>query len=256
MTLIVVPVAGAVGYAWYFGTQADGSDVRLNQVTTTNSATITATSGNTAQLITALAATNNSVNSTVYDGMLAQIMKSGSGAYTADLSPLLGGARLTTDGAGGITELNTAFASFWDNYRLSPQEIYVGSQVLMDMNGIIVKNGGAPLIRYNMDMPGGGTLDAGIVVGTVLNKITNQKVKINIHPNMPPGMLMFWSDSVPYPLNDIGAIVLKHLRRDYYQIEWPLVTRSYQYGVYFDGVLKNYFPPAFGLIRGILPGFA
>jgi hypothetical protein len=67
-------------------------------------------------------------------------------------------------------------------------------------------------------------------------------------------MILFWSNSVPYPLNDVGGIVLKHLRRDYYQIEWPLRTRKYEYGVYFDGVLKNYFPPAFGIMRNIAAG--
>ena len=40
-------------------------------------------------------------------------------------------------------------------------------------------------------------------------------------------------------------------RRDYYQLEWPLKTRKYEYGVYFDGVLQNYFPPAFGMITNI-----
>lgn len=258
VTCTVTPLTGAVAYAWYFGTQANGSDVRLAAVTTTNQATITALPAGTNQLITALTATDNSTNSLVYDGMLTQIMKSGSGAYSTDLAATggvaNGGAKLTTDGAGGITEINTAFASFWDNYRLSPDEIFVGSQVLMDLNTLVIKNGGAPLIRFNLDANNTAALDAGTAIATILNKITNTKVKVNIHPNMPAGMIMFWSNSVPYPLNDIGSIVLKHLRRDYYQIEWPLRTRKYEYGVYMDGVLKNYFPPAFGLIRNILPG--
>ena len=28
-------------------------------------------------------------------------------------------------------------------------------------------------------------------------------------------------------------------------------ARRYEYGVYFDGVLQNYFPPAFGMITNI-----
>jgi hypothetical protein len=40
-------------------------------------------------------------------------------------------------------------------------------------------------------------------------------------------------------------------RRDYYQIEWPVKARRYEYGVYFDGVLQNYFPPAFGILTNI-----
>jgi hypothetical protein len=31
-------------------------------------------------------------------------------------------------------------------------------------------------------------------------------------------------------------------RRDYYQLEWPLRSRKYEYGVYADEVLQHYFP--------------
>jgi hypothetical protein len=43
-------------------------------------------------------------------------------------------------------------------------------------------------------------------------------------------------------------------RRDYYQLEWPLHARRYEYGVYTDEVLQNYFPPAFGMITNIANG--
>jgi len=249
-------VAGAVGYAWYLGITG-ASTCYLHSVTTINSQLFTDTASAANQAYSALTDADKSANALIYDGMIPQIVKSGSGAYVRTLATGTAGTgtKLTTDGAGGIAELNTAFASFWDNYRLSPDEMYVGSQVLIDMNALIIKNGGAPLIRYNMDSSG-GSLDAGVVVATVLNKITNTRVKVLIHPNMPPGMLMFWSNSVPYPLNDVGSIVLKHLRRDYYQIEWPLRSRKYEYGVYMDGVLKNYFPPAFGVIKNIGAGYA
>jgi hypothetical protein len=62
---------------------------------------------------------------------------------------------------------------------------------------------------------------------------------------------MFYSQTIPYPLSNVGNVLQKTLRRDYWQIEWPLRTLKYEYGVYFDGVLQNYFPPAFGLIYNI-----
>lgn len=250
----VTPQAGAVAYAWYFG-KTDSDHMYLHSMTTINSIKVTAEASATYQAFGALGATDNSKNTLVYDGILTQIMKAGSGALVSDLATGTAGTgtKLSSDGAGGITQISAMFASFWDNYRISPDEIYVGSQVLLDMNNIIIDNGGAPLIRYNMDASG-GSLDAGVVIATILNKITNTKVKVIIHPNMPPGMIMFWSNSIPYPLNDVGQLLLKHLRRDYYQIEWPLKARKYEYGVYFDGVLKCYFPPAFGVIRNIAPG--
>jgi len=34
-------------------------------------------------------------------------------------------------------------------------------------------------------------------------------------------------------------------------IEWPLRTRRWEYGTYFDGLLQCYFPPAYGILRNI-----
>jgi hypothetical protein len=248
----VTPVTNAVGYAWYFGTGSNAT-MYLYGTSSLNSIVFTALPSSANQPFSALASTDNSANTLIYDGILTQVMKSGSGGYFIDLPTGTAGTGtvLTTDGAGGCTQINTAFASFYDNYRLSPDEMYMGSHVLMNLNAIIVANGGAPLIRYVMDENGTAQLDAGVVVASLLNKITNTKVKIVIHPNMPPGMILFWSNSVPYPLNNVGSIILKHLRRDYYQLEWPLRTRKWEYGCYFDGVLKCYFPPAYGVMRNI-----
>jgi len=44
------------------------------------------------------------------------------------------------------------------------------------------------------------------------------------------------------------------LRADYYQIDWPLITRKHQYGVYCDGVLQHYAPFSMGIISNISNG--
>lgn len=247
----VAPVSGAVAYAWYWGLAA--GDVKLGAITTINSVSITATATGT-QLASAIPDADHSQDSLVYDGILSQVMKSGSGAYVCDLATGTAGAgtKLSSDAAGGVSQIEAAFQAFWNEYRLSPDVIYCNAQQLLDISTIVIKNGGAPLLRYPMD--GGKDFTAGTVVTNYLNKITQKQVKIEVHPNMPPGTILFWSDSIPYPLSNVGTLVAKKLRRDYYQIEWPLRTRRYEYGVYCDGVLQNYFPPAFGIIRNIAAG--
>lgn len=248
----VTPKAGEVAWVWFWG--AHTGDILLGAVTTINSVKITATATGT-QNVTDFTtnAADNSRDSLVYDGLFSQIYTSASGSYIAALANGTAGTgtALTSDGAGGITEIGTAFAAFWDNYRISPQVIYVSGSLLKNMNALTIANGSAPLIRYTMDGGGGQQITAGTVIGSILNPTTNQAVKIEVHPNMPKGMMMFYSETIPYPLSGIGALLKKKLRRDYYQIEWPLKTRKYEYGVYFDGVLQNYFPPAFGIIRNI-----
>lgn len=251
ITATVTAVPGAVGYAWYWGTA--GNEL-LGAITTINSYVITATATGT-QNITAITV-NSSFNTLDFDGLFSQIIASGSGSYVQALATGTAGTgtTLTSDGAGGINEINTAFSSFWDNYRLSPEVMYVSSTVLLKINSLIIANGGAPLIRYQMDGNNPGTLSAGTVVSTYLNKITNTSVKVEVHPDMPAGMILFYSSKLPaqyYKYTNAGNLLQIKTRKDYYQIEWPLRTRKYEYGIYADELLQNFFTPAFGMIYNI-----
>jgi hypothetical protein len=80
------------------------------------------------------------------------------------------------------------------------------------------------------------------------------EIPIEIHPNLAPGTILFFTEELPYPLSNVAAINQMKLRRDYYQIEWPMVSRKYQYGVYFDGVLQSYAPFSLGVISNIANG--
>ncbi len=156
VTATVATVQGAVGYAWFWGT---GGTALLGAITTTNQLVIAAAATGT-QAASALAV-DNSTNALAFDGLISQVCASGSGAY---YNALPTGATLTSDGAGGIVELNTALESFWDNYRLSPDLLLVNSQELKNITKKVLANGGAPLFRFNLQ-DGGNTLSAGSVVG-------------------------------------------------------------------------------------------
>ena len=244
---LAAPVNGAAGYAWFWG--VGGSEL-LGAVTSLNTLTVTANATGSQNASAGFTA-DKSQNSLVFDGLRTQIMTSGSNAYNVALATAAGvGTAMTSDGAGGIVEVDTAFAFFWNNSRLSPSEMYVSGLTLLAMNKLVIANGGAPLIRFSMDS-GGAQINAGTVIGTYLNKITNTQVKLTVHPDMPDGEILFYSDSVPYPLSGVANILQVKTRRDYYQIEWPLRTRKYEYGVYADELLQNYFPPAFGILKNI-----
>jgi hypothetical protein len=248
----VATTAGAVGYAWFWG--ASGSEV-LGAVTSINSVVITAAA--TGAQNASVFASDNSTNGLVYDGLLSQIFKSGSGAYVKTMATGTAGTGtpLTSDTAGGIVEIDAAFASFWNQYRLSPDTIYVNAQELLNMNKKIIAGGAAPLFRFTLDAENvNQSYNAGAVLGSYLNKITNTSVKVQVHPSIPAGTIMFYSDSIPYSLSGVANVLQVRARRDYYQLEYPLRTRIYEYGVYLDAVLQNYFPPAFGVITNIANG--
>lgn len=257
----VTPVKGAVAYAWFWG--PNGGDIKLGAITTINSILLTTPTPTGTQTVASLPATDNSRNLLLYDGLIPHICGAASGAYYYQMPTGTPGTGtpLTSDGAGGIVEINVALKSFWDNYRLSPDVAYVNAQELQNITTKVIAAGGTPLFRFNVDAQHGQvgdvTLTAGSVVGFYLNKFTmggGQLVKFLLHPNMPPGCIIFRCEQIPYALPDVQNILQVKTIRDYYQIDWPLRTRQYELGVYYRGVLMNRFAPAFGAIFNIANG--
>lgn len=243
----VTPVNGAFGYAWYWGAQ--GTEY-LGAITTTNGLQIAANASTTVVVGSNLA-TDNSTCNLECDGLLTQALKANSGAYIAyQPTGVPGtGTKLTSNGAGGIVEIDNMCLDRWNRYRLSMDTLWVNAQELMNINNIIVKNGGAPLIRF--EMTGAGGLIAGIQIESILNRVTGQKIALHVHPNIPAGTTMAECAELPYKLSGVTDPVRMLLRQDYYQIQWPQMQRKYEFGCYFDGVLQHYFPPAIGIIANI-----
>ena len=251
LTGSVAPVPGAAGYAWFWGTA--GNEV-MGAVTTLNSVVITAAAAGTQKPGTAgVADADYSKNGLIFDGLQTLALMPGSGAYVAAQPTGVAGkgTPLTSDGAGGIVEFNNAFSYAWNNYRLSYDEIWLSGADLLAANSLIIKNGGAPLIRYNLDANNPGTFDAGVVVGSILNPLTNKKVQILIHPNAVQGTIFLYANTIPYKLSNVTNLAQILYLMDYWQTEWPYTRHAYEYGIYAHQLLQHYFPPAMGVIYNV-----
>ena len=102
-----------------------------------------------------------------------------------------------------------------------------------------------------------GMLAGGIMVREYLNKFSlggAKSIPVDLHPNMPPGTILFFTDVLPYPLSGVPTVNRILTRQEYYQIEWPLRSRKYEYGVYCDEVLQCYAPFSLGIITNIANG--
>ncbi len=250
----VTPVRGAFGYAWFWGVA--GSEV-LGAISSINSLVITATAAGT-QTATSLPSADWSANTLVFDGLLTIALKAGSGAYVASqASGTAGvGTPLTSDGAGGVVEIDLALKSMWDNYRLSPDTIWVNSQEALNISRKIIAGASNSAQRFVFNAAQ-DAVNGGVIVRTYLNRFSmsgGSALEIRVHPNMPAGTILMTSRSIPYPLSGVGNVFQIRTRRDYYQIEWPLRTRRYEYGVYADEVLQHYFPPSMAVISNIANG--
>ena len=258
----VVAVAGAVGYAWFWG--ANSANLTLGAITTINSVLITSNTATGATVAPgqsnyqALVATSNSTNALNFDGLLTFASNATLGSYqgTQATGTPGTGTPLTSDGAGGIVEIDTALQSFWDNYRLSPDCIWVSAQEQKNISAKVLSGSATAAQRFvfNADQ---GMVAGGTMVRSYLNKFSMdgaKEIPIRIHPNLPAGTILFTTSQLPYPMSNVTNVAQLRTRRDYYQIEWPLVTRRYEYGVYCDEVLQHFFPPSLGVITNIANG--
>lgn len=255
VTATVANVRGAMAYAWYWGATA-GSE-RIGAITTINSVSITALAGGSNQLASAITngAADNSQNGLIFDGLLTMCSNSALGAYySAQATGSAGvGTPLTADNLGGIVEIDVALKWWWDNYRLSPDCIWVHSQEMNNIGKKILAATSSSGQRFVFQSEQ-GMLAGGVMVKEYLNKFGMNgptTIPVRLHPNMPAGTILFTCRKLPYSLNNVQDVFKIKGRRDYYQLEWPLRTRKYEYGIYADQVLQHYFPPSMGIITNI-----
>jgi hypothetical protein len=252
-----VPVKkGTVAYAWYVGT---GGNETLQAITNINSVKLTALIAGVqnASAITADCSLNASL---AFDGLLYSAFNSSQAYYSALATGTPGtGTTLTSDGNNGVTEINVMLKSFWDNFRLSPEEIYVNAQELQTIASLVLQGTGVPLARFTFDVnQKDPKLVAGATIGWYFNKFSmdgGQLLPIKLHPNLNPGTIFTWAQNLPaqYQAANVPNTAEVQCRRDYYQVPWPLVTRTNQTGVYAEEVLKVLAPFALGTITNIAP---
>lgn len=257
VTATVAAVAGAVAYAWFWGV---GGSERIGAVSLINSVSITAAAGGANQLASAITngAADNSRNSLVFDGLLTMCSDPALGAYRYVMPTGTAGVGtpLTSDNAGGIVEIDVALKWWWDNYRLTPDTIWVNSQEMNNIGKKILQANSSAGQRIVFQQQQ-GMIAGGIMVAEYLNKFGMNgptTLPVKLHPNLPPGTIMFTCQKLPYALSNVQDVFKIKGRRDYHQIEWPIRTRKYEYGVYSDQVLQHYFPPSMGMITNIANG--
>jgi len=252
----VTAIQGAVAYAWYVG--AAGSET-LQAITTINSATFAAPLTGGQQAVSAVIADNSANPSYAYDGLLTAALKSGSNAYVSILATGTAGTGtpLTASGRGSVVEIDTMFQTMWNNFEVSPTVLYVNAQELKNITNKVLSNASGPLLRYEVSGDGNAyDLAAAGAVSYYFNPYAlngGLRIPIRIHPRVPAGTIIGWAENLPvqYQSNEVPNVAEVKTRQDYYQIDWPVVTRQRQVGVYAEEVLAIYAPFAMGVITNI-----
>jgi len=272
VTATVTLVPGAFAYAWFVGS-ASGAEY-LAGITPSNQAIFTKFPANTNQPIANLKVgatyADNSVDQLVPDGVLAQVFGQITGPTPGQImstNPLLpsgvsftaGGSIIYTMPAGntGLTlsgsnfqEIDAVLRAAYDQYKIGFDRILISATDVLDTFGAMLGQASTSngfRIWFDADAET-GRIVAGRRVTSYLNKFFNNTLDVEVHPYVPPGCILFWSDRSPYELSGVANLLEAKVRQDYYQIQWPWRSRRYEYGVYVDEVFPIYFTPAFAAI--------
>ena len=275
VTASVPVVPGAVAYAWFAGNTTGAETFAV--ITQANKVILSKLPATTQQPIANLKVggsyVDNSTNGLLPDGILSQIYGSVFGSApgvvmatnpnlpSTNLSLTGGGSLVYTAATGntGLTIVGSNIAEFdailqaaYDQYKIGFSKIYMSSVDIANFSGTMLGQGATGSFRIMFDADETtGRIVAGRRVTSYLNKFFGNTLDIEIHPYLPPGTVLFWSDSTPYELSGVTNLFEAHVRQDYYQIQWPLKSRRYEYGVYVDEVFACYFTPAFAVITNL-----
>jgi hypothetical protein len=254
--LSTTAIAGAVGYAWYVGTGTtavtSAGQCTLAVITPYPKAIIGAQpAGGQLGNATGLS-TDYSSQTTDFDGLLTYAFQKG---YWNDM----GGGSFTSIGNGQVQQLETDLQYLWTNFQAQPDAIWCSADVRAELDSaILYSTTGTNSYIFPYDKTGQSGIMGGFMVSAYKSKYSinpegGAAIPIRLHPMMPAGTLFYDINTNPYPHSRIPAVREFFTQRDYYAIEWPIITREWTYGTYIHEVLAHYLPWVSAVRTGIGP---
>ena len=261
VTVSIPAMRGAVAYAWFWGVNvaAAAANVKLGAITAWPTYTITGSplkstgaaatyAGNSAGL-----STDNSFQPTDFDGLATYTFNNG---RWVDLN----GGSFTPDGNGQVKEIEDDLEFLWTNYQAQPDALWMSADVKKALEQAVIFSStgtNSYIFQYTRAEQGSGLL-GGFVVDAYKSKYSidpsgSTSIPMRIHPQFPPGTLLYDINRNPYPHSRVPAVRSFLLQRDYYAIEWPVVTRQWTFGTYIHEVLAHYMPWITAIRTGIGP---
>lgn len=258
VTLTTTPIAGAVGYAWYVFAGTNSGAITINSALTlaaiTNSpkVVIGATPAGTQFANATGLSTDSSFQTTDFDGLLTYAFKNG---IWTDMN----NGSFTSAGNGQVAELEADLLALWNAYQAQPDAIWCSADVRSKLDSAIVYSAtGTNSYIFPYDKGGQQSILGGFMVSAYKSKYSvnpegGTAIPIRLHPMLPAGTLFYDINTNPYPHSRVPTVREFFTMRDYYAIEWPVVTREWTYGTYIHEVLAHFMPWVSAVRTGIGP---
>ena len=252
-----LPLKGVYGYAWFVDVESSNTGSLGNAVlagityqpSCFVSGTPTGLQTGTAQGLNA----DHSYSPLDFDGLLTY-GASTAGAYYVDLY----GGSLTSQKNGRVTQVEQLLETVFINYQAGIDEIWGSPDAVTQLDAAVRYSGTtATGYQFFVTRDQQNNILGGFVISqyqsryAVNSETGANAIPIKIHPMIPPGTLYFLVKNNPYPHSRVPYVAGMLVQRDYYSIEWPLVTRQWTFGTYVHEVLAHTMPWIPGIITGI-----
>jgi len=227
-------------------------DLYLGAITSCPNYTITGAptynySGNSAGLDS-----DYSFQLTDFDGL-------GTYAFTKGRCVDMNGGTFTPAGNGKVAELESDLLYLWENYQAQPDGIWCSADTRDALDtAMIYSTTGTNSFIFTAAGLGDRQLTGGFAFTGYKTKYSidpagGAVIPIRLHPMFPPGTLYYDINTNPYPHSRVPAVRQFLLQRDYYAIEWPVITRQWTFGTYIHEVLAHYMPWISAVRTGVGP---
>ena len=248
-------VKGATGYAWFWNVNANvaTNTLILGAITYWPNITITTTPPAGGFLANNISQTvDYSYNTTDFDGLGTYTFRNGN--WTD-----MGGGSFTPQGNGLVKEIETDLSTLYSNWQAQPDAIWCSIDVRESLDqAMIYSSTGTNSFIFTSSGDGDRKLTGGFVYTGYKSKYSINPegaavIPIRLHPMFPPGTMLYDINTNPYPHSRVPAVRQFLLQRDYYAVEWPVVTRQWTFGTYVHEVLAHYMPWITAIRSGIGP---
>lgn len=193
ITVTFTGLAGAYAYAVYIGTSTGAANTKLQGIVTQNELVVTDTNTTGA----ARPSSDSSANANAFDGILPQLVVSGSGATVDYVN-----APLSAASGHSIAELDSVIDDIWDRTKHPVSRIVMS---WVEAASISNKLSSVTATPFAINIGSGGETDVHIPDFTSYKDARGHSIPIEVSPNIPGGLLLFLVDDVKYPGSNIGA---------------------------------------------------
>ncbi len=284
----VTAVAGAVAYDWYAGA-SNSAYYYVGTTTAPVSPTITALpsadatnpttglpglaiarAGGGLNIRTGGAAfIDTSADANAFNGLLGSLagdidgstglnIKRGTGNSSGATFSDLAGAKITGS-QGTVSEIDSVLLTMYNASGISPTRLLMSAQQHLDVSAAMLKTGTFNTFLQGEDMAFRQGASGGIFLTKYINKAANGfPIEMETMPNLPPGIIIAITEVLPFPNNEVSAVLSVETQQEYTQLEYAMSRGTgasggprYDLEVRAIETLKNQFPAGGAVISGI-----